>query len=95
MISEVGLLVGRSLSADRRYSEAAKNSGVGVPDRRCARYLQGIRDVFAPGFFNASPQVKGKADIVLQFVSAASFLALAYLFNSQYLDSNKRNSRRQ
>ena len=43
--------------------------------------LTGLRDIFAPGFFNVSPQVKGKADIILQFVSAASFLALAYLFS--------------
>lgn len=43
--------------------------------------ISGVRDVFAPGFFNVSPQVKGTADIVLQFVSAASFLALAYLFS--------------
>ena len=52
--------------------------------------ITGIRDVFAPGFFNVSPQVKGKADIVLQFVSAASFLALAYLFWRQPLDANKK-----
>ena len=52
--------------------------------------ITGIRDVFAPGFFNVSPQVKGKADIVLQFVSAASFLALAYLFSLQRFDTNKK-----
>lgn len=52
--------------------------------------ITGIRDVFAPGFFNISPQIKGKADIVLQFVSAASFLALAYLFWCQPLDANKK-----
>ena len=53
--------------------------------------MTGIRDVFAPGFFNVSPQVKGKADIVLQFVGAASFLALAYLFSlDQFRDANKK-----
>ena len=52
--------------------------------------ITGIRDIVSPGFFNVSPQVKGTADIVLQFVSAASFLALAYLFSVQRLDTNKK-----
>lgn len=52
--------------------------------------ITGVRDLLAPGFFNVSPQVKGKADIVLQFVSAASCLALAYLFWLQPLDANKK-----
>jgi len=43
--------------------------------------IAGLRDIFAPGFFNMSPQVKGTSDIILQFVSAASFLALAYLLS--------------
>jgi hypothetical protein len=43
--------------------------------------ITGLRDLFAPGFFNVSPQVKGTSDIILQFVSAAAFLALAYLFS--------------
>ena len=43
--------------------------------------IAGLRDIFAPGFFNISPQVKGTSDIILQFVSAASFLALAYLLS--------------
>jgi hypothetical protein len=43
--------------------------------------ITGLRDIFAPGFFNNSPQVKGKVDIILQFVSAASFFALAYLLS--------------
>jgi hypothetical protein len=43
--------------------------------------ITGLRDTFAPGFFNASPQVKGTSDIILQFVSAAAFLALAYLLS--------------
>ena len=42
--------------------------------------ITGLRDTFAPGFFNISPQVKTKTDIILQFVSAASFLTLAFLF---------------
>lgn len=41
--------------------------------------VTGLRDIFAPGFFNISPNVKSKADIILQLVSAASFFALAYL----------------
>ena len=53
--------------------------------------ITGLRDLLAPGFFNISPQVKGTADIVLQFVSAASFLALAYLFSlNHHLDANKK-----
>jgi hypothetical protein len=52
--------------------------------------ITGIRDIVSPGFFNVSPHVKNNADIVLQFVSAASFLALAYLFNRRHLDSNKK-----
>lgn len=52
--------------------------------------ITGVRDLVAPGFFNISPQVKGKADIVLQFVGAASFLGLAYLFSKMPLDANKK-----
>jgi hypothetical protein len=42
--------------------------------------ITGLRDIFAPGFFNISPQIKTKTDIILQFVSAGTFLALAFLF---------------
>jgi len=52
--------------------------------------ITGIRDIASPGFFNVSPQVKDKADIVLQFVSAASFLALAYLLSLQRFDTNQK-----
>jgi len=53
--------------------------------------ITGLRDTFAPGFFNVSPQVKGKTDIILQFVSAASFFALAYLVSlSSRMDANKK-----
>jgi hypothetical protein len=43
--------------------------------------ITGLRDLFAPGFFNVSPQLKSTSDIILQFVSAAAFFALAYLFS--------------
>ena len=52
--------------------------------------ITGIRDIVSPGFFNVSPHVKSQAEIVLQFISAASFLALAYLFNGKHLDTNKK-----
>ena len=52
--------------------------------------ITGLRDIFAPGFFNVSPQVKSKADIILQFVSAASFFALAYLFRLSWLKDAKK-----
>jgi hypothetical protein len=53
--------------------------------------ITGLRDTFAPGFFNISPQVKTKADIILQFASAATFLALAFLFRlSSQQDANKK-----
>lgn len=53
--------------------------------------ITGLRDIFAPGFFNISPQVKTKTDIIFQFVSAASFLALAYLFKVSWLkDANQK-----
>jgi hypothetical protein len=43
--------------------------------------ITGLRDTFAPGFFNISPQVKSKTDIILQFVSGLSWFAIAYLFS--------------
>ena len=39
----------------------------------------GLRDVFAPGFFNMSPRIPSKTDIIVQFAVAAMFLALAGL----------------
>ena len=53
--------------------------------------ITGLRDIFAPGFFNVSPQVKTKTDIIFQFVSAASFFALAFLFKVSWLmNGNKK-----
>ena len=53
--------------------------------------ITGLRDTFAPGFFNISPQVKGKTDIILQFVSAAAFFALAYLVSlNSRMNANKK-----
>jgi hypothetical protein len=52
--------------------------------------VTGLRDTFAPGFFNISPQVKSKNDIILQFVSGVSWFAIAYLFSlSPRTDRNK------
>ena len=52
--------------------------------------ITGLRDIFAPGFFNVSPQVKTKTDIIFQFVAAATFLALAVLTKlSLRQDANK------
>ena len=39
--------------------------------------ISGLRDIFAPGFFNVSPQFPDRTDIVMQFLSAATFLLLA------------------
>lgn len=53
--------------------------------------ITGLRDLFAPGFFNVSPQIKGASDIILQFVGAAAFLALAYLSSiSPRVDAEKK-----
>ena len=41
--------------------------------------IAGLRDIFAPGFFNVSPQVKGKTDIIFEFAAAVTFLAVGYL----------------
>jgi len=41
--------------------------------------ITGLRDIFAPGFFNVSPQVKSRGDIIFQFVAAVTFLAVGYL----------------
>ena len=39
--------------------------------------ISGLRDIFAPGFFSMSPRNPDRTDIVLQLVSAATFLVLA------------------
>ena len=41
--------------------------------------ITGLRDIFAPGFFNVSPQVKTRGDIIFQFAAAVTFLAVGYL----------------
>lgn len=41
--------------------------------------LTGIRDIYAPGFFNMSPLIKSNADIVLQFLAAAMMFVCAAL----------------
>jgi hypothetical protein len=52
--------------------------------------ISGLRDIFAPGFFNVSPQLKGKGDIVFEFVAAVTFLAVGYLFSlNKPVDANK------
>ena len=38
-----------------------------------------LRDIFAPGFFNMSPQIPSKGDIVVKFVLAGGFFAMAAL----------------
>ena len=43
--------------------------------------IAGLRDIFAPGFFNISPHVPDKSEIILQFALAAVFLALAASFS--------------
>jgi uncharacterized membrane protein HdeD (DUF308 family) len=41
--------------------------------------IAGLRDIFAPGFFNISPALPSKSDIAMQFFLAAVFLASAAL----------------
>lgn len=41
----------------------------------------GLRDIFAPGFLNMSPQVPSRGGIVMQFLLAGLFLAMAALTN--------------
>jgi hypothetical protein len=43
--------------------------------------LTGIRDIYAPGFFNISPSIKSNGDIVLQFVAAAMMFVCAALMS--------------
>ena len=52
--------------------------------------LAGLRDIFAPGFFNVSPQVKGEGDIIFEFAAAVTFLGVGYLFSlNKCVDVNK------
>jgi hypothetical protein len=39
-----------------------------------------LRDIFAPGFFNVSPHLPNKSEIIFKFVLAAVFLAVAATF---------------
>ena len=41
--------------------------------------IGGLRDIFAPGFFKVTPGVPSTNHILLQFVLAFTFLALAAL----------------
>ncbi|MDQ2921115.1 MAG: hypothetical protein M3R52_05830, partial [Acidobacteriota bacterium] len=43
--------------------------------------IAGLRDLFAPGFFNMSPRIPGKADIIAQFALAVAFFAMAALLS--------------
>lgn len=53
-------------------------------------FITGLRDIFAPGFFNVSPQVKSKGDIIFEFVAAVTFFAVGYLSSlNKRLDANK------
>ena len=52
--------------------------------------ITGLRDIFAPGFFNISPQVKGKGDIIFEFAAAVTFFAAGYLLSlKKRVDANK------
>lgn len=51
--------------------------------------VAGLRDIFAPGFFKMSPGLPSTTDVVLQFVLAGTFLALAFL---TYLGSKQARS---
>jgi hypothetical protein len=44
--------------------------------------IGGLRDIFAPGFFNISPHRPNKSEIIFKFALAAVFLALAATFQS-------------
>ena len=41
--------------------------------------IAGLRDIFAPGFFNVSAQVKTRGDIIFQFAAAVTFFVVGYL----------------
>ena len=42
--------------------------------------IGGLRDIFAPGFFNISPHIPTRGDIAMQFGMAGMFLAMAALY---------------
>jgi uncharacterized membrane protein HdeD (DUF308 family) len=43
--------------------------------------IAGLRDIFAPGFFNMSPHIPSKGDIAMQFILAGVFFAMAALYH--------------
>jgi hypothetical protein len=45
--------------------------------------IAGLRDIFAPGFFNISPRIPSSSDIAMQFVLAGVFLAMAAFTKTQ------------
>ena len=45
--------------------------------------IGGLRDIFAPGFFNISPRIPSSSDIAMQFVLAGLFLAMAAFTKTQ------------
>jgi len=45
--------------------------------------IGGLRDIFAPGFFNISSRIPGSSDIAMQFVLAGMFLAMAVFTKTQ------------
>ncbi len=52
--------------------------------------IAGLGDIFAPGFFKVSPQVLSRGDILVQFVLAGTFLALAALFRKTQTQADKK-----
>jgi predicted ribosome-associated RNA-binding protein Tma20 len=53
--------------------------------------IAGLRDIFAPGFFNVSPQVKSRGDIIFEFAAAVTFLTVGYAIRlNKRVDSNKK-----
>lgn len=49
--------------------------------------IAGLRDIFAPGFLSMSGRVMGKSDIIVEFITAAIFFALAGLSASGRSDA--------
>jgi len=51
--------------------------------------ITGLRDIFAPGFFNMSPRIPTRSDIIVQFSLAAMFfLVAASMRRSQQPDAS-------
>ena len=61
------------MAGTRRYGELQKLT-VGLFMLTGVLFVTaGLRDIFAPGFFNVSPQLKSKGDIIFEFVAAVTF----------------------